>query len=370
MHLAAKAGLMVGGGLASARPCLCQHLLRIVRTGPVTAGPSAVCRSGHVNGATIAVAEPNGCGHPDILHASGHLNQAFHSSFIIGSPSESALESAEQLNDKRQSRDNGSSASTSSSSHAASSPPATPGRPAYKYPRVLLKISGEALQGKLGGGVDPGVLSHVAEEIAEAHRAGLQLAVVVGGGNYFRGASAPKGMDRAQADYVGMLATVMNALLLQGALEALGVDTRVQTAIEMREVAEPYIRRRAIRHLQENRVVIFGAGTGNPFFTTDTAAALRAAEMNADVFMKATKVDGVYDCDPMKHQHAKKYDKLSYRQVSVDNLQVMDETAITLCKENNIPVLVFNVMDRGNVVKAARGENVGTVVASEDVKGY
>lgn len=250
-------------------------------------------------------------------------------------------------------------------SHASTSSPASRSTP-IKYPRVLLKISGEALQGKQGFGVDPSVLNLVAEEIAEAHRAGLQLAVVVGGGNYFRGATAPKGMDRAQADCVGMLATVMNALLLQGALESMGVETRVQTAIEMKEVAEPYIRRRAIRHLQENRVVIFGAGTGNPFFTTDTAAALRAAEMNADVFMKATKVDGVYDCDPMKHSHAKKYDKLSYRQVSVDNLQVMDETAITLCKENNIPVLVFNVMERGNVLRAAQGHNVGTVVSAGD----
>ncbi|PNH03417.1 Uridylate kinase [Tetrabaena socialis] len=252
---------------------------------------------------------------------------------------------------------------TPSTSGAAHEPVPTE-QPAhkYKYPRVLLKISGEALQGQQGFGVDPAVLNLVAEEIAESHRAGLQLAVVVGGGNYFRGASAPKGMDRAQADYVGMLATVMNALLLQGALESMGVATRVQTAIEMREVAEPYIRRRAIRHLEERRVVIFGAGTGNPFFTTDTAAALRAAEMQADVFMKATKVDGVYDCDPKKFGHAKKYERLSYRQVSYDNLQVMDETAITLCKENSIPVLVFNVMERGNVLRAAQGFNVGTVV--------
>lgn len=249
--------------------------------------------------------------------------------------------------------------SQQSLSHAASSQPPHQG---LKYKRVLLKISGEALAGTQGFGVDPAVLNLVAEEIAEAQKAGMQLAVVVGGGNYFRGASAPKGMDRAQADYVGMLATCMNALLLQGALESMGVETRVQTAIEMREVAEPYIRRRAIRHLEEDRVVIFGAGTGNPFFTTDTAAALRAAEMNADVFMKATKVDGVYDCDPMKNSHAKKYNKLSYRQVSLDNLQVMDETAITLCKENNIPVLVFNVMDRGNVLRAAQGQDVGTVV--------
>jgi uridylate kinase len=270
---------------------------------------SVACRSGgHMNGAAVAdqLQKP---------HSNGLSNGLdFHSkSFIYGSPTISDLEPAEALIPNR--THHGASTSTSSAAPFGTS---TQSRSTYKYPRVLLKISGEALQGKQGFGVDPAVLNLVAEEIAEAHRGGLQLAVVVGGGNYFRGATAPKGMDRAQADYVGMLATVMNALLLQGALENMGIDTRVQTAIEMREVAEPYIRRRAIRHLDEGRVVIFGAGTGNPFFTTDTAAALRAAEMNADVFMKATKVDGVYDCDPMKHRHAKKYEKVGVVRAGAD----------------------------------------------------
>ncbi|KAG2500534.1 hypothetical protein HYH03_001311 [Edaphochlamys debaryana] len=317
------------------------------------------CRDSHgqLNGSVADVHPTNGRGF---------------SSFIFGSPTvedlramESAFTPQRPTLDTLDDSMRASSSAPTPAHYSSNAPPSAK----YKYTRVLLKISGEALQGKLGSGVDPSVLNLVAEEIAEAHRAGLQLAVVVGGGNYFRGATAPKGMDRAQADYVGMLATVMNALLLQGALETIGVETRVMTAIEMREVAEPYIRRRAIRHLQERRVVIFGAGTGNPFFTTDTAAALRAAEMNADVFMKATKVDGVYDCDPMKHRHAKKYEKLSYRQVSFDGLQVMDETAITLCKENNIPVLVFNVMERGNVLRAAEGQNVGTVVEAMEEGG-
>lgn len=238
-----------------------------------------------------------------------------------------------------------------------------------KYKRVMLKVSGEALQGNQGFGVDPVVLQAVSDEIAAAHRAGVQIAVVVGGGNYFRGAKAWKGLERATADYVGMLATVMNALCLQGALESSGVETRVQTAIEMREVAEPYIRRRAIRHLDEHRVVIFGAGTGNPFFTTDTAAALRAAEVNAQVMLKATKVDGIYDCDPLKYPHARKYQHLSYRQVELDNLEVMDQTAVTLCKENDIPVIVFNIMDKNNILRAACGEPVGTVVSGYEQMG-
>ncbi|KAG2426990.1 hypothetical protein HXX76_012774 [Chlamydomonas incerta] len=351
------------GTLASVRPAFCAGLVRVVRPSLVAKSPVAVSDShGPLNGATVADGRP---------HSNGY---SFHTSspFIFGSPSAEDLDVFKREAAGHSGRDDHSPASfsTSAASSAlnvnaaapASTSTSAPEATNYKYPRVLLKISGEALQGKNQGGIDPTVLNLVAEEIAEAHRAGLQLAVVVGGGNFFRGCTAPKGMDRAQADYVGMLATVMNAILLQGALEAMGVETRVQTAIEMREVAEPYIRRRAIRHLQERRVVIFGAGTGNPFFTTDTAAALRAAEMNADVFMKATKVDGVYDCDPMKHSHAKKYDKLSYRQVSLDGLEVMDETAITLCKENNIPVLVFNVMERGNVLKAAQGQSVGTVV--------
>lgn len=247
-------------------------------------------------------------------------------------------------------------------------PKSTIGR-MLKYKRVMLKVSGEALQGQQGFGVDPEVLEAICAEIAEAHFAGVQIAVVVGGGNYFRGATAWKGLERATADYVGMLATVMNALCLQAALEAKGVDTRVQTAIEMREVAEPYIRRRAIRHLDENRVVVFGAGTGNPFFTTDTAAALRAAEVNAQVMLKATKVDGIYDCDPLKYPHAKKYNHLSYRQVELDNLQVMDQTAVTLCKENDIPVIVFNIMEGGNILRAALGEDVGTVVRGFEQMG-
>jgi len=256
----------------------------------------------------------------------------------------------------------GSSMDAPSSSHLSNGHAALP-----KYKRIMLKVSGEALQGSQGFGVDPKILEGFAREIQAAHAEGIQIAVVVGGGNYFRGASAWDGLERATADYVGMLATVMNALCLQAALENLGVPTRVQTAIEMREVAEPYIRRRAVRHLQNGNVVIFGAGTGNPYFTTDTAAALRAAEMNAEVFLKATKVDGVYDCDPVKHPDtAIRYDKLSYRQVSLENLQVMDETAITLCKENNIPVIVFNALEPGNILKAAMGSPIGTVVADYD----
>lgn len=227
--------------------------------------------------------------------------------------------------------------------------------------------AGEALQGDLGFGVDPQVLKAVAREITEAHMAGVEVAVVVGGGNYFRGAaSAGKLMDRATGDYVGMLATCMNAIMLQSALEReFGVASRVMTAIEMKEVAEPYIRRRAIRHLERGRVVIFGAGTGNPFFTTDTAAALRAAEIGAEVFMKATKVDGVYDSDPMHNPGAARYRHVSYREVMSQGLNVMDATAITLCQENGIPVLVFNLNTSGNVIRAAHGDDVGTLVCNE-----
>lgn len=232
-----------------------------------------------------------------------------------------------------------------------------------KYGRVLLKVSGEALQGKEGFGIDTNVLGAVAREVAEAHRLGVQVAIVVGGGNYFRGADAWEGLERATADYVGMLATVMNALCLQSALEHIGVPTRVQTAIEMREVAEPFIRRRAIRHLENGRVVIFGAGTGNPFFTTDTAAALRAAEINAEVVLKATKVNGIYDSDPEKNPEARRYSQLNYRRCAEEELRVMDETAFTLCKENNIPIIVFDVMEQGNIVKAASGGLIGTSVA-------
>ncbi|KAI8466060.1 MAG: Aspartate/glutamate/uridylate kinase [Monoraphidium minutum] len=231
----------------------------------------------------------------------------------------------------------------------------------------MLKISGEALAGPRGFGLDPAVLESIAAEVAQAHSHGIQVAITIGGGNYWRGQQAWEGIERATADYVGMLATVMNSMCMQAALEKLGVPTRVQTAIEMKEVAEPYIRRRAIRHLESGRVVVFGAGTGNPYFTTDTAAALRAAEMNAEVFLKATKVDGIYTCDPVKHpDSARRYDRLSYRRVAAEGLQVMDETAITLCKENNVPVIVFNALQPGNILRAAMGEAVGTVVSDVD----
>jgi uridylate kinase len=226
----------------------------------------------------------------------------------------------------------------------------------------MLKVSGEALEGSQSFGIDPTVLKAIAREVAAAAAEGLEIAIVVGGGNFFRGVDRWDGLDRATADYVGMLATVMNSICLQSALEAEGVATRVQTAIEMQEVAEPYIRRRAIRHLERGRVVIFGAGTGNPFFTTDTAAALRAAEIGADAFFKATKVDGVYDCDPLKNPNAKLHQRLSFREVMINNLSVMDETAITLCKENSIPVVVFNLTQPGNIMAALLGEPVGTCI--------
>ncbi|KAK9819866.1 hypothetical protein WJX72_003450 [[Myrmecia] bisecta] len=236
-----------------------------------------------------------------------------------------------------------------------------------QYKRVMLKISGEALQGGMGFGIDPKVLHSVAREVAAASLHGVQIAIVVGGGNYFRGVNAWDGLERATADYVGMLATCMNAICLQSALEQVGVPTRVQTAIEMREIAEPYIRRRAIRHLERGRVVIFGGGTGNPFFTTDTAAALRAAEIDAEAFFKATKVDGVYDCDPVTNPDAKLHRRLSFREVMVQNLKVMDETAITLCKENNIPVVVFNLSTPGNIIRALTGDpDIGTTVDDDE----
>ncbi len=231
------------------------------------------------------------------------------------------------------------------------------------YQRILLKLSGEALMGDLGYGIDPKVVAQVAEEIAQVVRENVQVAIVVGGGNIFRGVqAAAAGMDRATADYVGMIATVMNAMTLQDALERINIPTRVQTAIAMQEVAEPYIRRKAIRHLELGRVVIFGAGSGNPFFTTDTTAALRAAEIDAQVIFKATKVDGVYDSDPMKNPNARRYETLHYNDVLTKDLKVMDWTAITLCKENNIPIVVFNLFQRGNIIRAVRGEKVGTIV--------
>ena len=232
-----------------------------------------------------------------------------------------------------------------------------------KYQRVLLKLSGEALMGDLAYGIDPEVVQQIAQEISEVKSADVQVAIVVGGGNIFRGIKgAAAGMDRATADYIGMIATVMNAMTLQDALERMGVPTRVQTAISMQEVAEPYIRRRAIRHLEKGRVVIFGAGSGNPFFTTDTTAALRAAEINAEVVFKATKVDGIYDSDPRVNPNAKRYQTLTYGHVLSKDLKVMDGTAIALCKDNNIPIVVFDLSVPGNVCKAMMGEPIGTIV--------
>lgn len=231
------------------------------------------------------------------------------------------------------------------------------------YQRVLLKLSGEALMGDLSYGIDPNVVQTIAEEIADVVNSGIQIAIVVGGGNIFRGVKgAAAGMDRATGDYIGMIATVMNAMTLQDALERNGIPTRVQTAIAMQEVAEPYIRRRAIRHLEKKRVVIFGAGSGNPFFTTDTTAALRAAEINAEVVFKATKVDGVYDSDPKVNPHAKRFTSLTYGHVLAHDLKVMDSTAIALCKDNNIPIMVFDLSVRGNIHRAVMGESIGTIV--------
>jgi uridylate kinase len=231
------------------------------------------------------------------------------------------------------------------------------------YQRVLLKLSGEALMGDLGYGIDPVVVSSIAQEVAQVVSEGIELAIVVGGGNIFRGVKAASaGMDRATADYVGMIATVMNAITLQDALEQAGVPTRVQTAIAMQEVAETYIRRRAIRHLEKKRVVIFGAGSGNPFFTTDTTAALRAAEIDAEVIFKATKVDGVYDSDPHINPNARRYQTLTYAHVLNQDLRVMDSTAIALCKENNIPIMVFDLTVSGNIYRAVMGESIGTLV--------
>lgn len=232
-----------------------------------------------------------------------------------------------------------------------------------KYSRILLKLSGEALMGDLGYGIDPSVVKAIAQEIAEVAQSQIQIAVVVGGGNIFRGMKAASaGMDRATADYIGMIATVMNAMTLQDCLEQIGVPTRVQSAITMQEVAEPYIRRRAIRHLEKGRVVIFGAGSGNPYFTTDTTAALRAAEINAEVIFKATKVDGIYDADPKITPNAKRYQTLNYNHVLTNELGVMDSTAIALCKDNNIPIIVFDLSVRGNILRAVQGESVGTFV--------
>lgn len=233
-----------------------------------------------------------------------------------------------------------------------------------KYKRVVLKLSGESLAGDDSFGINPPVVESIAKQIKKIHEAGLEVAVVVGGGNIWRGLTGSQmGMDRASADYMGMLATIMNALALQDALEKIHVFTRVQTAIEMREVAEPYIRRRAVRHLEKMRVVIFGGGTGNPYFSTDTTAALRAAEIEADVILMAKKgTDGIYDSDPNKNPNAKKFDKLSYIEILNRELHVMDSTATSLCMDNKIPFVVFNIDDHENIVRAALGENIGTTV--------
>jgi uridylate kinase len=234
------------------------------------------------------------------------------------------------------------------------------------YKRILLKLSGEALAGDQGYGIEPLTITNIANEIKEVVGCGVQLALVIGGGNIFRGlAASSKGMDRASADYMGMLATMINSLAMQDALEQIGVYTRVQSAIAMQEVAEPYIRRRAIRHLEKGRVVIFGAGTGNPYFTTDTAASLRAMEIGADVILKGTKVDGVYSADPNKDSSAVKFTKLTYIDVLKKGLQVMDATAISLCMDNDLPIIVFDVTTYGNVKKVVFGEEIGTIVKGE-----
>ena len=247
---------------------------------------------------------------------------------------------------------------------ATASPDPTHGLPRWK--RIVLKLSGEALAEPGGFGLNQAVLHQIAAEIAEVrNELGVDVAVVVGGGNFWRGLKgAGAGMDRAQADYMGMIATIMNALALQDALEQRRQPTRVQTAIEMPQVAEPYIRRRAIRHLEKGRLVIFAAGTGNPFFSTDTAAALRASEIDADVVIKATKVDGVYDSDPQKNPNALKFARLSYIEVLNRRLEVMDSTAVTLCMENNLPILVLNLWDPKALVGALKGEKVGTLVSA------
>ncbi|RMF88499.1 MAG: UMP kinase [Nitrospinota bacterium] len=236
-----------------------------------------------------------------------------------------------------------------------------------QYKRILLKLSGEALLGDdQGHGIAPQVLQDIVQEIKEVHALGVEIAIVIGGGNIFRGIDAVKyGIERATADYMGMLATVINALALQAALEKAGVHTRVQTAIEMRELAEPYIRRRAIRHLEKGRIVIFAAGTGNPFFTTDTAASLRAVEIGAEIILKATKVDGVYSADPLQERNAEKYKDLSYIDVLKKGLRVMDSTAISLCMDNNLPIVVFNLTQKGNIKRVLMGEQIGTMVRGE-----
>ncbi len=233
-----------------------------------------------------------------------------------------------------------------------------------KYKRVILKLSGEALAGEKSSGLDQDTLLGIAEKVKLLHGLGIQVAIVVGGGNFWRGRSG-EGMDRTTADHMGMLATVINALAMQDALERIQVPTRVQTAIEMRQIAEPYIRRRAIRHLEKGRVVIFASGIGNAYFSTDTTAALRAAEIEADIILMAKKVDGVYDCDPVKFKDAKKYDQLSYIDVINKGLGVMDATAASLCRDNKVPILVFDLKDPNNIIRAIKGEEIGTIVKED-----
>ncbi len=234
------------------------------------------------------------------------------------------------------------------------------------YKRILLKLSGEALGGEQGYGIDPLTITTIASEVKQVVDCGVQLALVIGGGNIFRGlAASSKGMDRASADYMGMLATMINSLAMQDALEKIGVDTRVQSAIEMQSVAEPYIRRRAMRHLEKGRVVIFGAGTGNPYFTTDTAASLRAMEIGAEAILKGTKVDGVYSADPKKDPNAVRFTSLTYQEVLVRGLKVMDATATSLCMDNKLPIVVFDITTPGNVKRVVMGEEIGTIVKGE-----
>jgi uridylate kinase len=239
-----------------------------------------------------------------------------------------------------------------------------PGRGGYR--RVLLKLSGEALLGERQYGVDPAFCQFIARQVATVQQQGVQVGIVVGGGNIFRGlAAAARGMDRATGDYIGMLATVMNGLALQDAIERVGIPVRVMSAIAMNEVAEPYIRRRAVRHLEKGRVTIFVAGTGNPYFTTDTAAALRAVEIDAEVLLKATKVDGVYDADPMKDPAASRYERLTYQDVLRDQLKVLDAAAVSLCMENDLPIIVFDLNAPDNITRVARGDSVGTLISAQ-----
>lgn len=235
-----------------------------------------------------------------------------------------------------------------------------------KYRRVLLKLSGEILAGNKGYGIDPDVISKLVDQVFEVHELGVELAIVIGGGNIFRGVQAgAQGLDRASGDYMGMLATAMNALALQDVLEQKGLDTRVMSAIEMRQISEPYIRRRATRHLEKNRVVIFACGTGNPYFTTDTAASLRAMEIGADVLLKGTKVDAVYDSDPVKNSNARPYETLTFMDVLQQGLRVMDSAAISLCMDNSLPIIVFNIGIEGNLKRVVTGEKIGTIVEAK-----